>query len=308
MSLENSIKMALLWVCLLFAITFPPAFGQFNLFGDSSTNKLAVGPSAKVGADLDVRLFGSMDFDGKSKAEVLQIRKQRALDQPRLLLSQYTPSDAVFGQIVDGRPWWGLQGLSLGAGTEASMGESWHSQPFCNPYALVWADVQNKTYHFTFSRFKTKVDFVKSGYPSRCTPERFTFNAKNRYAVLSYNLTNFISRCNSYMDKTIGVGDLDFGLFTYNARDFGYNYAFVDNSKSKNIDGARNEVIKLVHYFHCGPSCGMPGGCNNMSPHTAGLEDLSIKALPARCQVSLWQNEPASPTQAADFVFALDFR
>ena len=72
-------------------------------------NQLALGPQAKS-APLDIPLQAPTEFDFVTKAEVLRLRTEAVRRYPDLLASDYTPSEAVFGQIVDGLPWWGIAG------------------------------------------------------------------------------------------------------------------------------------------------------------------------------------------------------
>jgi len=101
-----------------------------------------------------------------------------------------------------------------------------------------------------------------------------------------------------------------FGLVAYNARDFGFQYMYVNLSKSidiVNINGCSGPVL-IKQLIHCGNSSKYPGGCNNMSPAISEIDHLAITNLPARACVSLWKNEPSSVSDKADFTFYIDFR
>lgn len=304
--LLRAVSRVLLFSAIL--ITPTAALAQWNVFGSPQGNKLAIGTLAKAQSTTDVRLFPLMDFNKKTKADVLAIRKQRALDQPGLLAGEYAPSSEVFGQLIDGRPWWGSQGLLLGAGTDSSIGTAWHSAGICNPFALILADLRTPSYSYSTSRFPTKLDFVKSGYPSRCAADRLVWNPRSSAAVITYNVTGFLARQNSYSLRPVQLSNVELEFQGYNARDFGFNYCAIDSSRSANVTGIQGKIVQIVHYFHCGPSCGIPGGCNNMSPKTPDLENFSISRLPAKCQFHLWKEKPTSTAQIPDFSYLIEFK
>lgn len=304
--LSREFSLGLLFCAVL--LTPTSALAQWNVFGSPQSNKLAIGQQAKVPGTIDVRIHSAMDFNKKTKAEILAIRKQRAVDQPALLAGDYVPSTDVFGQIVDGRPWWGVQGVLLGAGNDASIGTALHSTGICNPFALMLPEAFSD-YTYNTSRFPTKLDFAKSGYPSRCAPDRLVWNPKASSAVVTYNMTRHLALANTYTRAPIKVSDLTLNFDGYNARDFGFNYCAMDSSKSSNLTGGPlNKVVQIVHYFHCGPSCGIPGGCNNMSPTIADLEKFNLTALPAKCQINLWRDKPPSTMRTPDFSYLIEFR
>ena len=96
-----------------------------------------------------------------------------------------------------------------------------------------------------------------------------------------------------------------------NARDLGYEYAYVDLEKSsfqgkfsQEVDNVSTGVQQFKNYIHLGSSCEHEGGCNNGSPRQRNLEfnvsdnyngfgDIYIK---------LWHSKPKSPKQKADIV------
>lgn len=174
------------------------------------------------------------------------------------------------------------------------------------PFRLVWGDLRNASYRYT--RYGSDLEFAKSGFNGRCAPERFLFDPKASSAVLTYNVSSYIAQNNLYLSRPAVVSNMNLGLMAYNARDFGYGYLQIHTAKSSNIAKPASNPTAITQYFHCGGSCGMPGGCNNMSPKIPELEDIQITKLPARCAIKLWKQQPSSSTQAADFTFYIDFK
>ena len=63
--------------------------------------------------------MGELDF--MTKKEVYDLRKRSVLQHNGLIREGYEPSEAVFGQIEDKKPWWGIYGIyGLGPGQRAS--------------------------------------------------------------------------------------------------------------------------------------------------------------------------------------------
>jgi len=61
---------------------------------------------------VEIPLHSMIELDFKSKDEIYIIRKNAVLQNPDYFKSNYEPSNKVFGQIENGKPWWGILGLS----------------------------------------------------------------------------------------------------------------------------------------------------------------------------------------------------
>jgi hypothetical protein len=72
-------------------------------------NDLAIGKAVTVDS-LENEIQSPTDLDFLSKADVYQLRNEAVFKYPQLMLNGYTPSEVVFGQIVDGLPWWVMHG------------------------------------------------------------------------------------------------------------------------------------------------------------------------------------------------------
>ena len=92
----------------------------------------------------DLRINSMSDYDYLSKKEIYDIRK-RYVSESIFATPDYEPSEAVFGQIVDGKPWWGNVKCSIqnytGDYHERIEGDSIVSKQINNPNALVGIQV-----------------------------------------------------------------------------------------------------------------------------------------------------------------------
>ncbi|MFH1985141.1 MAG: hypothetical protein ABIL58_25160 [Pseudomonadota bacterium] len=112
-----------------------------------------------------------------------------------------------------------------------------------------------------------------------------------------------------WFDKVYDIGDFpgQVWLFTVNAWDAGFKYAYVDVWKSENIlPGAApnhitNTPLSRSYYFHVGQY-----GTNNISPRDErAWVTLRARNAATKIYVKLWQQKPASTSQKADFVYII---
>jgi hypothetical protein len=245
--------------------------------------------------EISINLPSELDF--LTKAEILNLRRQRVFEHPELVDKDYRPSEAVFGQIQDKRPWWGMQGIFYhGAGNKSIDGPSEESRYLLNPFLLL---ALQEMYAYVIYE---PVVSAKLAYPE---PVKLIWEKNRRWAKAKFAVRDFLNFLKRY--KTPDAGTNEFYLVDYNARDFGFNFLALIPEKSVNITTPMQggKAYPLVQYIHCGGSCGYPGGCNNMSPHE---EHLRIKAvsLPALAYFKLWRKQPASTSQEADLVFKIE--
>ena len=252
-------------------------------------NTLAIGRGSKVDS-LDVAIHEPIELDFKSKAEVLQIRSDAVQKYPQLLARKYAPSGAVFGQIVDGLPWWGLVGqIYYGKGAQSIEGESEETRFLLNPYILAGADF--------WTDGSMDLASARSFY---CAPYNLRWRPRDSYAEVTYSAACVNGpRHAPYFD-----------LIAYNARDFNLNYIYVSYRDSLNLtkSQAPKEPYANPQFIHRGNSCGYPGGCNNMSPQTPGIERIQILDFPASLVVWLWKDQPNSAEQPADMTFIIHLK
>lgn len=273
-----------------------------------SSNRLSLGPQAKVQSFVNLAINPPTEFDFKSRSEIENWRRNCAYQHSELLLYQYTPMQAIFGQIEDNKPWWGLDGqFFYDSGNRSIDGLSEESRYVNNPYMLVCANMVITGYLFENSKYPTKEDLANSQIPLECAPSQAVIYPRESRQEITYSVSNYLRACARIVDLPKQLGNAPFNLVAYNARDFGFNYIAVSPRYSRNINKTSDRPIEITQYFHCGNSCGYPGGCNNMSPGIDGLDGLTLQGVPAQACVYLWRNRPSSVEQQPDFMVTIKF-
>lgn len=255
-------------------------------------NRLAIGKDANAEA-LDIAINAPVELDFLTRDAVLQMRGTVVKQYLALLAAAYTPRPAVFGQIEDLRPWWGIEGQFYhGAGIRSIDGPAEESRFILNPYLLVAAE-------FNDWWIRDLSESRLAGFPLECRPQQLTWKPRDAYAEVSYD-----AACIRKRQKP------EFSLISYNARDFGFDYIYVSYADSQNVSKANAPLAAYANpqFIHRGGSCGYPGGCNNMSPVTPDIDDIHLDALPAKVMVWLWREKPQSVAQAPDMRYAVHFR
>ena len=299
---------SLTFLCLMAAASMTVATINDVRTQQLSTNRLSLGPQAKVQTGVSLAINSASEYDFHSRSEIENLRRNCANQHPELLLYQYTPMPAIFSQIEDGKPWWGLDGqLFFDSGDKSIDGLSEESRFVNNPFMLVCANMVLDGYQYESSKFPSKEDFALSGIPLDCTASQVAIYPRESREEITYNVTNFLQASAKIVDLPKQLGSAPFDVVAYNARDFGYNYLAVSPRFSQNINKTSDRPIEIAQYIHCGSSCGYNGGCNNMSPYIEGLHGLSLKKLPAQACVYLWRSRPTSVEQTPDFIVQLNF-
>ena len=272
-------------------------------------NALAIGKSARA-ADLDIAIQPPAELDFKSKAEVLESRKAAVLRYPHLISGDYEPSDAVFGQIEDGRPWWGITGhFYLGPGERSIEGPAEEARFLLNPYLLVAVEFDGLFYSWDTRRI-AEGDLRRPDFPFYCEASQLRWSPREARAEVTYDVSQCLARTNRWTTQPLGLANAFFSLIAYNARDMNLNYIYVSYPDSRNVSkpDAPTSPYANPQYLHRGGSCGYPGGCNNMSPDTPEISWINITELPAQAVVWLWRQRPWFGTQSPDMVFVIHFK
>ncbi|HRE46250.1 MAG TPA: hypothetical protein PLD47_00870 [Aggregatilineales bacterium] len=276
-------------------------------------NRLNLGTGAPQGP-LNIPLQAPQDFDGKSKQAIWQIRRAAVESRPDLLAAPYTPSDAVFGQVEDGLPWWGMSGqFYYGAGMRSIEGPSEEARFLLNPYLLVAADFWGLTQQSNpgWNLAMIKDSYVdRPNFPLICQPQGLRWYPSERRAEVTYDVSGCMTALSYWATAPLTLQNMPFDLIAYNARDLNLNYLFLALNESPNLSHYEpiGTPFYITHFLHRGGSCGYPGGCNNMSPSTPEISYYTILALPAQAVIYLWQENPGSVFQTADMRFLIHFR
>lgn len=249
-----------------------------------------------------------VELDWKTRDDVLEMRAKEINKYPLLMSDRYEPGEC-FDLIEDARPWWGLYGLHVyRKGTHAIDGPSKESEYLLNPFRLVAAEPVN------IGIFKpgalTERQLASKDFPFAWKSSAVKFDAKNCMALVAYDVTGYHRQLAKWLPALTGdVVIQDFSLIAYNARDLSLPFVYLDPAQSINVSPwKRKDAVEIPQMIHCGGSCGYPGGCNNMSPHTVEMDNNHITALPARAYLRLWKERPRDVLRdRPDFVMVLDF-
>lgn len=207
----------------------------------------------------------------------------------------YQPSDEIFGNIVSGKPWiandickdWQTKAYKIN-------GPSEESRFINNPTILVAIE-----YPFSFSNYN---DISWCTDPvSTITPKQITYQKSKNEITVTYEKLPFETENNHSFYMFNGL----------NARDLGYKYAYIDQSKTTydkiiftNTSNISNEIIEFQNFIHLGSSCQVPGGCNNGSPRQSYLEfkqqDTDYSQSNGEIYIKLWHTKPSAPSKKAD--------
>ncbi len=229
----------------------------------------------------------------KSKYEIFKMRKRYVYDSIFDNIN-YEPSDIVFGQIEDKKPWMSLD-ICRDKSTDKIKitGASEEARWIANPTMLVALE------HAYYYPYSDDYNFCNS-LDTTMVPEKISYDPQKNEITVKYESLPFTTKGDSSFYDINGV----------NARDLGYKFIYVDKSKSTydikfiNPENAGNQVVEFQNFIHLGSSCGHEGGCNNGSPRQPLLEfkaDMDdYTQTDKEIYIKLWHNRPQSPDSPAD--------
>lgn len=251
--------------------------------------------SGQATGEFTVPLRSPIKLDGFMKEQIYEMRRAIVAERPELV-SRYRPDDDIFGEIQDGKPWWGMEGIYFyGPGVMSTQGDSEESRFLFNPHLLI----------------AVREPVAVEGYlPNGATnydpvPLKLTWNCAGSAARVVYDVSRYFAFIGPR--NYTGENARMLWIVAYNARDMGFNYFYIDPLQSKNI-GKHDEhygPVPLVQHVHAGPSCGFPGDCNNMSPVQAATF-MQVPELPARAVIKLWRKKPPPVSSRADMTYTID--
>lgn len=288
-----ALTVAAVWLYARKTIVFPSAEPSST---EAAPVKLFIGASAKASGELAIPLNPLSKLDGSTRRQIDEMRERAVAEHPELAGTGYQPSGYVFGSIEDGRPWWGLEGLYFyGDGPNGNAGLSEESRFLPNPFLLVGI-------RESMARVGASPDGSTNYYPY---PTRLVWNAAESSARAEYSVSGFFDFTANHAYPPEYRRQLQFVL--YNARDLGFRYFALDRARSNGISLALDSDAprSARQFIHRGPSCGMAGGCNNMSPHAKEFL-FDVPSVPARAVLKLWKDNPDDAGAPADFTFTID--
>ncbi len=261
---------------------------------------------------LTIKLAPPMEFDGLTRDQIFDIRREAVAHYPDLLGHDYAPSDAVFGQIVDGLPWWGMDGLYYyGTGEQSIAGASEESRFVLNPYLLVgldfwgWSVFNSSRLQWDTSRITPEM-VAQNDFPPVCQAQELIWDNVNRRASAVYDVTACLAEVNRWTVNPVTLQDGYFDIIAYNARDFNLNWIYIwYPTPDYPAVSMGDDPIKIPHFLHRGPSCEYPGNCNNMSPYVPQLDSYYLGSVPATVTAYLWEDKPESRNSTPDMIFTI---
>jgi hypothetical protein len=280
-------------------------FGCAGAGENSSKNNLDIGYGTKAPDSVSIDLNGLTDYNGKTKEELFGLRTRAVNKHPELLKAAYAPSPSVFA--IDSKlPWWGLKGyIFRGHDLNNTEGLSRESAYFGNPYVLVcpeWYGTNMSWGH----RFSKDADFAKA-FPAYLPPVSIKIVAKDKREEITYDVMHYYNDIKSMMDNPWDLSNVGFDLYAYNARDFGYNFMYVEPGNSSNINKFTSDVVPITQSIGtrtretCAPSC------NDLLDTPESLQGFKLKNLPAKCRILLWKLKPQSYLAPTDLTIDLIF-
>ncbi len=269
-------------------------------------NDLALGSKTKITGPIDIPIVPPQDFNFKPKAEIFQRRTQEVLKHKELLQGAYAPSNEVFGQIVDRKPWWGILGEGYyGSGQNSIKGPAEESRFILNPFLLAGEACVRGPDNTSVS----EQDILTHYYPWFYQPSGLRWWPKEQKSEVTYLVSSYESQMCSTFNYSPYTDHGMVGLEAINARDLGLNYFYIPAAWAYNMNVAHpmSGPMAVPQFVHCGGSCGYPGGCNNMSPTFPPLEDIKIVKLPARLTIIFWKNAPTTGNEKPDMTYTMNF-
>lgn len=248
-----------------------------------------IGNSALNYANLPINPLSEYDF--MTKDEIYEIRTTHVMNSI-FASPKYKPSQEVFGQIEDGKPWYGANFFPCGHG-EVTSGASYRSKFINNPTALI--DVSNDMLY----RNDSEDSFCKNTKTWLLLVDKLTYDKDKKLITAVYKLDNTFLYNNPNKRSSV----LDFGAV--NAKDFGYIWGYAyefDNLEFQQSTNVGSDIYSFKDFIHTGSSCGVPGGCNNHSPWQKEL-DFHLTSLPASATFKLWKKLPRSKEDEPDIYF-----
>jgi hypothetical protein len=265
--------------------------------GDSAPkNELDIGFHSKAPESIQIGTNGLANYNGKTKENLFQMRTKAANAQSNLLKTPYAPNPSVF-QIDDKGSWWSLKGFLFRDAADKIDGPSRESAFFGNPYLLVCPEWYADPISRAQARFPKQSDFANV-FPTYLPPASIKIFPKEQREELVYNIMPHYNMIKSMSAGNWPISNIAFNLNAYNARDFGFNYVYVDASKSKNLQRYSSDVKPIGQSLSTSKACAPV--CNDLTGSADDLVGLKLKDVPAQCHVLLWKEKPSSYVVPAD--------
>ena len=243
------------------------------------------------------------EYDYLTKKQIFDIRKEHVKNS-LFAKENYEPDNSVFGSIVDNKPWWGTITCNQldykGDYHERIEGPSKVSAQMNNPNALVGLSLPFIPWEYDYNQ-----EFCTSDY-GRFLPVSIQYDKKDNLIVSKYKLTKRFLKYRSSVNGKMTRYPIQ--LSGLNARDFGYDYVYIYDSKNITMFEQNNNITEGIRnftdYIHLGGSCKYKDGCNNISPMQYD-KIFTVYKLPAEINMKLWKKRPANQYMKADMYYRI---
>ena len=228
----------------------------------------------------------------KSKQEIYNIRKSYVA---RSIFADpnYEPSEEVFGGIEDNKPWISMNWCYTYNPNQPdnyvinTSGPSSHSRSLINPSLPALIE-----YPFGIPGLQEYLSFC-SRISAAMVPLSATYSKSKKEVEITYRKL-----------PNLGDDNSSYQITALNARDFGYNYIYIDKTRSTLkvqyliADNASTGVKEITDFIHLGYSCRLKSGCNNWS---RVREDLQFRITGSQLSTAMKQagNKPAQENKPA---------
>lgn len=235
----------------------------------------------------------------------LLLRRKESVKKSVFNNNSYRPTDAVFGGIQDKTPWISLKNsICIDQKLDpshVSKGPAALSRFIENPNVLIGIMPP-----YVMNINENSLNCTRE--PLKFIPSQMTYD-KNHNTVTAYYPMSY-EVMNQRVNKNRKSVPLYFTLTGLNARDLGYKFATVSDSDGvlfmNNGANISSDVIEFKDFIHVGSACGIPDGCNNLSPYQPAL-DFYFISIPAEITLKLWKDKPIAKFMPADFSYKIIF-
>lgn len=274
--------------------------------GSSSKNDLDIGYGTKAPDSISIDLFGLMNYNGKTREELFSLRSKQVNTHPELIKSPYAPTPECFA-IEQKNPWWSMKGyICRSHELNNTDGPSRESAYFGNPFLLVCPEFYGSNMNTAPGRFPKYEDFANV-VPTYWPPKSVKFFPKEKREEITYDLMAYYNSLKSLLDGPWPISQIGFDLCTYNARDFGYNYMYIQPGTSTNLSKYPSEIITLSQGIGTRTKDSCAPACNDVVDTPEALTGFKIKNLPAKCHLLFWKQQPQSYLVPSDLTVDLVF-
>ncbi|MBX9721380.1 MAG: hypothetical protein K2X81_08305, partial [Candidatus Obscuribacterales bacterium] len=270
-------------------------------------NTLSVGYGTKAPDSVDIALQGLMDYNGKTAEQILAIRSKNVNAHPELISGTYAATPNVLA-LDSKSAWWSTKGYTFrangGAGS-LTEGASRESASLGNPYLLVSPEWYLTIMNIPRTRFPKDADFARV-FPTYVPPTSVKIFAKEKREEVTYNVMEYYNNIHSMLNDE-KISSIQFDLHTYNAKDFGYNYIYIEPGTSTNLNKYPPDVFENTQGLAVRTSKSCAPSCNDLVGTPAAVTDFQLTNLPAKCHMLLWRAKPSSHLMTPDFKIDLNF-